>query len=93
MAQIHDRTLAKPVALRWIERALEANPAESRPVQTSLGRQVARHGVGVFAGEIRDWIGALPSALRDSPLVREMVASLDAHAERDARRRRAYLRP
>ncbi|MFQ5704797.1 MAG: hypothetical protein ACE5HT_12345 [Gemmatimonadales bacterium] len=92
LADAYDRSLDKTEALAWVGRALDANsPTESgSALQLERMRRIARHAIGVFDGELRSWLAALPESQRGAPLAVAVAEELERH-EGWVARNRTYL--
>jgi hypothetical protein len=91
VADMLDHSLAKVEAMRWVERAIEANPTENRKRFLGIVRIMALNRLGVYSDELKNWLETLSDQARHSPLAATMEKELILFEEREEIRQSGYL--
>ncbi|MHC4968262.1 MAG: spermine/spermidine synthase domain-containing protein [Planctomycetota bacterium] len=91
IAELYSRRHGIREALDWLQKAVAADPTDSRPESIESARQFAVSRSILYGREIREWLAKLPESHRASPLVKVIAEELRASEQREAERRSRYL--
>ena len=74
IAALYDFQLAKTEAFKWLGRAISDGARSRESVRTA--RQIARHGIAVYADDLRSWLDRLEPGDQRAPLAIAMRQEL-----------------